>query len=79
MSRSGITQRTSAIIRAGISPHYSQSKRAGAQTFCEPTTFPYGERQYTAKDLGGHVWTFSQSIVDVDPSSWVGTLIEHAV
>jgi uncharacterized glyoxalase superfamily protein PhnB len=61
-----------------VDAHYSQSKQAGAQTFGEPTTFPYGERQYTAADLGGHVWTFSQSVADVDPSSWGGTLIGHA-
>jgi hypothetical protein len=24
--------------------------------------------------LGGHVWTFSQSIADVDPASWGGVL-----
>jgi uncharacterized glyoxalase superfamily protein PhnB len=33
-----------------------------------------GERQYSAEDLGGHVWTFSQSIADVDPASWGGIL-----
>ena len=31
-----------------------------------------GERQYTAVDLGGHVWTFSQSIADVAPEGWGG-------
>jgi hypothetical protein len=25
---------------------------------------PFGERQYTAQDLGGHRWTFSQSIAE---------------
>jgi uncharacterized glyoxalase superfamily protein PhnB len=34
----------------------------------------YGERQYTADDPGGHRWTFSQSIADVDPASWGGIL-----
>ena len=32
-----------------------------------------GERGYTAEDLGGHRWTFSQSIADVAPESWGGT------
>ena len=40
-----------------------------------PRTTPYGERQYTAEDPGGHHWTFSQSIADVDPASWGGTLV----
>ena len=36
--------------------------------------FPYGERQYNAQDPAGHVWTFSESIADVDPADWGGTL-----
>jgi len=27
-------------------------------------------------DPGGHRWTFSQSIADVDPADWGGTLKE---
>jgi uncharacterized glyoxalase superfamily protein PhnB len=42
----------------------------------EPTDWPYGERQYSAEDLGGHIWTFSQSIADTDPADWGGTLKE---
>jgi len=52
--------------------HHEQASRAGARILSPPTDYPYGERQYTAADLGGHVWTFSQSIADVDPASWGG-------
>jgi uncharacterized glyoxalase superfamily protein PhnB len=38
-----------------------------------PAEYPYGERQYTAEDLAGHVWTFSQTIADVAPEEWGGT------
>jgi hypothetical protein len=31
------------------------------------------ERQYHAEDLGGHQWTFSESIADVAPEEWGGT------
>ena len=34
-----------------------------------------GERQYTAVDLGGHVWTFSQSIADVAPEERGGVSV----
>ena len=54
--------------------HHEQAKRSGAKILQPPTDHPYGERQYSAEDLGGHVWTFSQSIADVDPASWGGTL-----
>ena len=54
--------------------HHEHAKASGARILQPPTDYPYGERQYTAEDLGGHVWTFSQSIADVDPASWGGTL-----
>jgi uncharacterized glyoxalase superfamily protein PhnB len=50
--------------------------RNGAHILSPPTDYPYGERQYSAEDLGGHRWTFSQSIADVDPASWGGTPLE---
>jgi uncharacterized glyoxalase superfamily protein PhnB len=40
----------------------------------EPTDFEYGERQYSAEDFAGHQWTFSETLADVDPSGWGGTL-----
>lgn len=54
--------------------HHEHAKSNGARILQPPTDHPYGERQYTAEDIGGHVWTFSQSIADVDPASWGGTL-----
>jgi uncharacterized glyoxalase superfamily protein PhnB len=48
--------------------HCDQAARAGAKVLDEPTDYPYGERQYNAEDLGGHRWTFSQSIADIDPN-----------
>ena len=29
-----------------------------------------GERQYSVLDLEGHLWTFTQSVADVDPRDW---------
>ena len=54
--------------------HHDQARKAGARILQPPADHPYGERQYTAEDLGGHVWTFSESIADVDPATWGGTL-----
>ena len=53
-----------------------EAEAAGATIRSEPTDWPYGERQYSAEDPGGHIWTFSQSIADVDPADWGGTLKE---
>jgi uncharacterized glyoxalase superfamily protein PhnB len=55
--------------------HHDQAARAGAKILDTPTDYPYGERQYNAEDPGGHRWTFSQSIADVDPASWGGTSV----
>jgi uncharacterized glyoxalase superfamily protein PhnB len=55
--------------------HYEAAKSAGAQIATVPTMQPYGERQYTARDLAGYVWTFSQSVANVEPSAWGGELI----
>jgi uncharacterized glyoxalase superfamily protein PhnB len=55
--------------------HCARAEAAGAQIVSRPTDYPYGERQYSAVDVGGHHWTFSQSIADVDPASWGGELV----
>jgi uncharacterized glyoxalase superfamily protein PhnB len=53
--------------------HHERASERGARILRPPADCPYGERQYTAQDLGGHCWTFTQSIADVDPRDWGGT------
>jgi uncharacterized glyoxalase superfamily protein PhnB len=55
--------------------HYRRALDAGTRVSSPPTDYPYGERQYSAVDLGGHHWTFSESIADVDPAAWGGELV----
>jgi len=57
-----------------VDAHYRQATQHGARILQAPTTHPFGERQYTAQDPGGHVWTFSQSVADSDPATWGGVL-----
>ena len=52
--------------------HHERARQHGAEIASPPNDYPYGERQYTAVDLGGHHWTFSQSIADVAPEDWGG-------
>jgi uncharacterized glyoxalase superfamily protein PhnB len=59
-----------------VDRHFERARRAGANILRTPTDYPYGERQYTAQDPGGHSWTFSQTIADVHPREWGGELIE---
>jgi uncharacterized glyoxalase superfamily protein PhnB len=53
--------------------HHDRARTRGARILRPPQDFPYGERQYSAEDLGGHRWTFSESIADVVPEQWGGT------
>lgn len=67
----------SVMVRVNnLEAHFARAKQAGAQIISPPTDYPYGERQYTAQDPGGHRWVFSQSIEDVDPTLWGGTLLQ---
>jgi uncharacterized glyoxalase superfamily protein PhnB len=56
--------------------HHERALSRGAKVLSPPTDHPYGERQYSAEDLGGHRWTFSQSIADADPSEWGGVAVD---
>ncbi len=35
----------------------------------------FGERQYTAEDLVGHLWTFSETLADMAPEEWGGKTV----
>lgn len=58
-----------------VHAHCERAKAHGARIVDEPRDFEYGERQYTAEDLAGHRWTFSQTLADVAPEEWGGILV----
>jgi len=58
--------------------HCEQARAAGALILMEPTDFEYGERQYSAADHAGHQWTFSETLADVAPEEWGGTVADPA-
>ena len=62
---------------ADVDAHHAQAVAAGAAVAGAPVTYPFGERQYSVLDVGGHRWTFSQSVADVDPASWGSELVER--
>lgn len=41
-----------------VDTHYEQAKAAGAEIIREIEDTDYGAREYTARDLEGHVWSF---------------------
>jgi uncharacterized glyoxalase superfamily protein PhnB len=67
---------SSVLVRVeDVDRHHERAAQHGARILRPPKDHPFGERQYTAQDPGGHVWTFSQTFADVEPASWGGTLI----
>ena len=59
-----------------VDNHFEHAKGCGASIVQPPTDMPFGVRQYSARDCGGHLWTFSQNITDVAPEEWGAILAE---
>ena len=75
--RDGQAGSCSVLVRVdGVDAHHDHAAAAGAHILRPPEDHPYGERQYTAEDIGGHRWTFSESVADVDPASWGATDVD---
>ena len=63
------------VLANDVDTHCARARVHGAHILMEPTDFEYGERQYTAEDPAGHQWTFSETLDDVAPDTWGGTLV----
>ncbi len=64
----------SIMVRVGDArAHHDRARDFGATILDAPRDFPYGERQYAARDLAGHQWGFSESIADLAPEDWGAT------
>ncbi|MCA0030383.1 VOC family protein [Mesorhizobium sp. B263B2A] len=61
-----------------VDAHHRRAARHGAAILSRPTSHPYGERQYSCRDLAGHNWTFSQSVADVMPDDWGRIVVESS-
>ena len=53
--------------------HYEHARQRGAQYCGRRRTTRTGNGSTPVVDPGGHQWTFSQSIADIDPTDWGGT------
>jgi hypothetical protein len=61
----------------GVDALFQAACDHGATVIGPPQTQVYGERQFTVADPFGHVWTFSESVEDVDPASWGGEYLDR--
>lgn len=63
----------SVMVRVeNVDRHHERAIQRGARVLRPPADHPFGERQYTVEDFTGRRWTFSQTIADVDPTTWGG-------
>lgn len=46
------------VVIGDVDAHYARAKKAGAEIVIDIKTQDYGGRDYTVRDLEGHVWTF---------------------
>jgi uncharacterized glyoxalase superfamily protein PhnB len=66
----------SVLVRVGdVQAHCERARATGARILMEPTDMAFGERQYTAEDLAGHQWTFSETLADMAPEEWGGETV----
>lgn len=53
-----------------VQSHYEHVLACGGEILEAPADHVYGERQYVVRDIGGHRWTFSETLRDVHPNEW---------
>jgi uncharacterized glyoxalase superfamily protein PhnB len=59
-----------------IDAHCERAMEFGAKILNPLASHAFGERQYSAIDLEGHRWDFTQSVADVDPEEWGAIVAE---
>jgi uncharacterized glyoxalase superfamily protein PhnB len=70
--RTGARSHAVMVKVENVDAHHDHARQQGARIVSPPADYPYGEREYTAEDLGGHRWTFTQAIADLAPEDWGG-------
>lgn len=56
--RIGASTQALAVYVPDVDAHYAKARAAGAEIGASPMNTDFGSREYHAKDLEGHSWTF---------------------
>ena len=59
-----------------VRAQYERVTAQGATIVADLAEQPFGELQFTVDDLAGHRWEFCESVRDVHPGEWGGTVVE---
>jgi uncharacterized glyoxalase superfamily protein PhnB len=54
------------VVVAEVDVHYARAKAAGATIVREPVDQEYGGRDYSCRDLEGHIWSFGTYAPTID-------------
>ena len=54
----GISTQALCVYVDDVDTHFSRARSAGAEIIDSPEDTEYGSREYRARDLEGHIWTF---------------------
>ncbi|KRE62473.1 MerR family transcriptional regulator [Nostocoides sp. Soil756] len=62
LSTGGFVTASLAVHVDDVDAHHERSAAAGAEIAYPPVDQPYGYREYSARDLEGHYWSFQQPL-----------------
>ena len=72
----GRTSTALVVLVDDVGAHFERARARGATIVTEPEDKPRRLRQYTAEDLDGHRWEFSQYLRHAAPEEWGAELSE---
>lgn len=58
----GMTTSSIAVLVDDVDAHFERAQEEGAEIIYEPIDQSYGYREYSARDLEGHLWSFMRQI-----------------
>lgn len=68
LAAGGVTQ-SAYLYVAEIDTHFSRARAAGAEIVSELKDTDYGSREYSARDLEGHLWHFGTYLPEMSADS----------
>jgi uncharacterized glyoxalase superfamily protein PhnB len=70
----GVSTQSLTIFVDDVEAHFDRAVSKGAKIVEMPHETVYGEFQYAAEDLDGHLWIFSRHASDLSPDEWGATV-----
>jgi uncharacterized glyoxalase superfamily protein PhnB len=62
----GVATQALCVYVEDLDAHFERARAAGAEVVSEPKLTDFGGREYHARDLEGHLWTFTTYLPRVD-------------